>query len=162
VVLKDQVQDSTRQNHVWFEYDTIINKIKNYQLVYYTKKDKPRVVLKELQKRMGKPQYRYFNNSVYGDVEGYDDVEGVVWENREREIFYLLKYTNWEEENIRELRLLVAPKSILNSDDDFVFSGRPFYCWKDYIKQREESEDENYTYQQFIQDMGGSCRDHSR
>lgn len=54
---------------------------------------------------------------------------------------------------------------IINNEenlDEATFSIRPLYFWKDYILEREKIENENYNYQDFIKNNGGSYRTYTR
>lgn len=160
--LKNQTLDDTRSNHIWFEYSTESDIIDQYQLVYYTEIESSKVVYEQLTKKMGDPDYRYYEDSIgmYDDQDPLD-FQGVVWEDRERGLFYMLRYTDWDQ-TIRELRLYVITNTLTNLEEDIIFTGRPFEFWVDYVSARESVKNPELTYQEFIKKAGWQYRDHSK
>jgi len=160
--LKNQSLDDTRSNHIWFEYTKEDEIIQKYQLVYYTEIDSSKIVYNKLTEKMGDPDYRYYNDSIdiYDDQDQLD-FQGVVWEDRERGLFYMLRYTDWDHK-IRELRLYVITNTLANLEEDIIFTGKPFEYWVDYISERESIKNPELTYQEFIKKASWEYRDHSK
>jgi hypothetical protein len=144
VELKNQYVDTTFSNHVWLEYDKN-NTIKTYQLVYFTEKEKPRVVYNLLKEKMGTPDFCHFSST---HDRGKDNFDAVIWEDKDSKTFYKLEYSMWWDENIREVRLVAIMNTKANLES-LEFSPYTYECWKDYIKERNQKGDEIYTYQDF-------------
>ncbi|WP_299835714.1 hypothetical protein [uncultured Tenacibaculum sp.] len=145
LTLQNQTRDTSFTNYVSFEYNEK-NIIVGYILAYYTLKENPKIVYHQLKEKLGMPSFRYFSSNYDQENENYD---AVIWEDKEHNKLYRLRYHSWEPEGLRELRITVLMNS--ESDvEDTAYTALPFYFWRDYINARNELGNDNYTYQEFI------------
>ncbi|QXP59708.1 hypothetical protein [Olleya sp. HaHaR_3_96] len=152
IELQNQTRDSSFSNYVSFGYNKK-NIITDYTLAYYTLKEDPKIVYNQLKEKIGPPSFKHFRSDYDKENKNYD---AVIWEDKENNKFYRLRYHLWEEEGLRELRLTVLINSESDTEDP-TYSGQPFYFWKDYINERKRLGNEDYTYQEFIK-KGGTYR----
>ncbi|SHJ19092.1 hypothetical protein SAMN04488096_11018 [Mesonia phycicola] len=149
VELQNQTKDTSFYNYVSFKYNEK-NIITEYTLAYYTLKEEPKIVYNLLKDKIGLPSFRHYTTNYDKEHQNYD---AVIWEDKQNNKLYRLRYHLWEEEGLRELRLTVLINSESNIEDP-VYSGQPFYFWKDYINTRNRLGNNNYTYQEFIKSEG--------